>query len=633
MIKAYLDSYNKITVLVNKNYCNGNIQSLCLLTAFGLQDIGKIEFKEEKQDYIQYEMYSEFEFQLGGEYYLVDEKGLKILLMYRYITKCERFIKETFTNDYLGYEYSKERTTFNLWAPISAEIILVIDDNKYFKMERNNNIFRYTIEEDMDGRNYYFLVKNNGIYNKVLDPYSYSYNFDQSASVVIDLNDLIKNKQIDKSKKSKVIYEANVGDFSSFKNIKYKSKFLGIIDNDSMKYLNNLGIEYLQLMPINYFNGNTYNNDSFYSWGHNPCLFGVPHPNYVYNLEDSKSVINECKMMINMLHSEGIKVVMNVGFANMSNKEDNSLNLIVPHYYVLDNNEMYSASLDSEALMAKRLILDMCIRWVKLYGIDGFKFDSISTLSYEIINEVYDSLKQIKKEIVVYGDGLEKPHSLKEDISATLINVDKMKNIGLFNEYYRESLQRDNIKEDVVKGNCVKNNKLHFSKLQSVNYIESYKGYESYGLQFCVESKDEEVKKKQLFKTLVVLLSNGYSFIRSGQEMLKHRKELNSFDENLDDINMFDWNKLCKHNKEVELVEKMIKLREKHNLFSVDYEYKDANGIINLKSNDLEIVMNLSNDDIKVNDDEVILATNNKTLKKYDLAVYKRKGGKVCLKN
>lgn len=632
MIKAYLDSYNKINVYVSKNYYSGKINSLYLSTQYGPVKLPDLVYKSEDKFNIEYYIEIKEEFELGKEYYLIDQYGFRFLLEYRYIVKDKRFIKETYTDKYLGCNCNSNKTSFSLWAPISSEVILFAD-NSYYKMIRENNVFRYEINKNLMNTEYYFLVKNNGKFNKVLDPYSYSYNFDQSASVAIDLDQIMKAKPISVSKESKVIYETSVRDFSSSRKIKYRGKFLGMIDSESLEYMDNLGIEYLQLMPINYFNGDVYNNDNFYNWGYNPNLFGVPHPNYVYNLEDSSAVVNECVEMVNKLHEKGIKVVIDVVFNHLEGRDDNNLNLVVPNYYYMIRNEKFSngsycgVDLDSKALMMKRLIKDMCKRWVKLYGIDGFRFDLMGILDCSTMNELYDELKIFNKDIIIYGEGWNMPSLMEENEKATIDNARKIRNIGLFNDYYRESLKYDYLGESVIKGDYANDGIIKYKFDQSINYLECHDNYTYYDLQKYIELRDEKFAiKRQLFKNLIILISNGYAFIHAGQEFFATKKGNGNSYCSLDDINTFDWNRLYKYNKEINLIEKMIKIREKYNLFSIDYKYFNENNLITLKANGIEIVINLSDKKIGFSNKEILLTTNSERLDKYDLVVYKSKG-------
>jgi len=386
----------------------------------------------------------------------------------------------------------------------------------------------------------------------------------------------------------------------------------------------------LQLMPINHFNGDVYNCDAFYNWGYNPYLYGVAHPNYVYDLENPYSVINECKTMINKLHEKGMKVTIDVVFNHLENREDNILNLIVPHYYYLmkdgkvSNGSFCGVDLDSSAPMMNRFIKDMCKRWVKLYDVDGFRFDLLGILDYKTVNEVYEELKSIKPYIFIYGEGWNMPSLMNEEDKAIMTNAKKMKNVSFFNDYYRESLKYDYIGENVVGGKYFLDNKEYFGFDQSINYLECHDNYTYFDLQTYVELRDEQFAlKRQIFKNLIILLSNGYAFYHSGQEFFRTKKGCENSYCKSDDINMFDWNRMYKYSKEVNLIEKMIKIREKNNLFATKYEYKNESGIISLSNDDIRIVINMSDKVVQLAKKEILLATNKKQLSKYDLVIYK----------
>ena len=124
-------------------------------------------------------------------------------------------------------------------------------------------------------------------------------------------------------------------------------------------------------------------------------------------------------------------------------------------------------------------------------------------------------------------------------------------------------------------------------------------------------------------KNLVILLSNGYAFFHSGQEFFRTKKGCENSYCKLDDVNMFDWNRMYKYNKEVNLIEKMIKIREKHNLFASKYEYSEESGIINLKNDNINVVINMSDKVVRLDKKEILLTTNKKQLEKYDLVIYK----------
>ena len=57
---------------------------------------------------------------------------------------------------------------------------------------------------------------------------------------------------------------------------------------------------------------------------------------------------------------------------------------------------------------------------------------------------------------------------------------------------------------------------------------------------------------------------------------------------------------MYKYSKEVNIVEKMIKIREKHNLFASKYEYHNESDIITLTNNDIRVVINMSNKFVQI---------------------------------
>ena len=304
--------------------------------------------------------------------------------------------------------------------------------------------------------------------------------------------------------------------------------------------------------------------------------------------------------------------------------------MIVPYYfYLMDDKKISNGSfcgvdLDSTAPMMNRLIKDICIRWIRLYDVDGFRFDLLGILDYKTINEVYDELKSIKSNVFVYGEGWNMPSLMKEEDKAIITNANKMNSIAFFNDYYRESLKYDYLGENVISGNYVLNNKTYFDFSKSINYLECHDNHTYYDLQTYVELRDEKFAlKRQTLKNLIILISNGYAFYHSGQEFFRTKRGCENSYCSSDDINKFDWDRMCKYIKEVNVIEKMIKLREKYNLFASKYEYLNENDIISLKNGDVRIVINMSSKNVQLEKKEILLTTNKEKLNKYDLVIYK----------
>lgn len=140
---------------------------------------------------------------------------------------------------------------------------------------------------------------------------------------------------------------------------------------DSLNYLENLGVNAIELMPVNEFEGNI-------SWGYNPS-FHMALDKYYGDIETFKMFIDEC-------HSRGIAVILDAVFnhafsqsplcqlywdsPNFKPSSDNPwLNTDATHDY----NVGYDFNHDSEDT---RDFMDRVNSyWVEEFKIDGFRFD------------------------------------------------------------------------------------------------------------------------------------------------------------------------------------------------------------------------------------------------------------------
>ncbi|MCP5062319.1 MAG: T9SS type A sorting domain-containing protein [Ignavibacteriae bacterium] len=144
---------------------------------------------------------------------------------------------------------------------------------------------------------------------------------------------------------------------------------------DTLDYLDNLGINVIELMPVNEFEGND-------SWGYNPSFYFAVDKNYGAS-KDLKRFIDEC-------HSRGIAViidmVLNHSFAQNPmvqlyfDKYAN--NEIVSHpnspwYNVSSPNRSFywGADFNHESPYTKKFIDRVNTYWLSEFKIDGFRFD------------------------------------------------------------------------------------------------------------------------------------------------------------------------------------------------------------------------------------------------------------------
>jgi len=163
--------------------------------------------------------------------------------------------------------------------------------------------------------------------------------------------------------KDLIIYELLVRDFTR------EHSYASVID--TLPYLEKLGINAIELMPVNEFEGNN-------SWGYNPS--------YYFAADKYYGTKNELKRLIDSCHARGIAViidmVLNHSFgqsplvrlywdaANNSPQPWNRwFNPIAKHDY----NVGYD--MDHESLHTKAFSRRVMKFWLEEYLVDGFRFD------------------------------------------------------------------------------------------------------------------------------------------------------------------------------------------------------------------------------------------------------------------
>lgn len=140
---------------------------------------------------------------------------------------------------------------------------------------------------------------------------------------------------------------------------------------DTLHYLKTLGINAIELMPINEFEGNE-------SWGYNPSFYFAPDK-YYGTKEALKSFIDECHkigiavimdMVLN--HSFGQSPMVRMYFNQTTGKPASN-----NPWFNIDATHPYNVGYDfNHESMYTQLFVDTVLRyWIREYKIDGYRFD------------------------------------------------------------------------------------------------------------------------------------------------------------------------------------------------------------------------------------------------------------------
>ena len=359
--------------------------------------------------------------------------------------ELESFISEAFKKEYhtdkpLGAFCGPEGTRIDLWAPTAEAVFLHFypsgnDSNaiETIPMDKGKQgVWSFRTSRNLDGCYYDFDVTVDRKTRRTADPYAKACGVNGNRSMVIDLKKTNpEGWEADKAPglaAEQVIYELHVKDFSwdpagGF-DAKDRGKFSALCRRGTtllrdgrhptgIDYLKRLGVTHIQLMPIyDYGSVDERNWENGYNWGYDPVNYNVPEGSYSSDPYHGEVRIRELKQMIQCLHKEGFRVIMDVVY-NHTYAADSWLERTVPGYFyrqksdgTLSNGSGCGNDIASERSMCAKYIFDSCLYWVREYHIDGFRFDLMGLLDQELLESVQNALdaEYGEGEKLIYGE-------------------------------------------------------------------------------------------------------------------------------------------------------------------------------------------------------------------------------------
>ena len=292
-----------------------------------------------------------------------------------------------------GVNVNGNEATFVLFAPGKKSVVLLADFNQYapsneYMMKKDGDYFWTTVSGLEEGVEYGYQYLVDGTIKigdpyatKILDPWNDKW---ISASVYPNLkaypaeytSDIVSVFELNPAEytwtatsyerpaeNSLAIYELLIRDFTEEGSINAVTA--------KLDYLETLGVNAIELMPIQEFDGND-------SWGYNPCFFFAADK--AYGTEEAyKNFIDEC-------HKRDIAVIIDVVFnhatgqhpyakmwwdggANKTASNNPFFNVDAPHNWSVfhDFNHTYAQTV--------AYIDDVLEYWMEEYNVDGFRFD------------------------------------------------------------------------------------------------------------------------------------------------------------------------------------------------------------------------------------------------------------------
>lgn len=413
------------------------------------------------------------------------EKVIKKTIATTTIYDTNKFISTyTYDGDDLGVNYTKTKSTFKVWAPTSSDVKLYLytvgviygdawDTNtavnnmhSTYQMEAlGKGVWGLTIEKDLEGKFYTYLVTNSSGVKEVCDPYARAAGLNGNRAAIVDFSktnpegwdslptkwDKVSGYDIN-SPVDLITYEAHVRDLTnsstwkidddlSTKDVnesslteKYRTTYKGLIYKGTtyteggvtvktgFDHLEELGVNAIQLLPVfdqdnveRYYrtpaNGGT--SLGGYNWGYNPKNYTVVEGAYSTNPINPKTRITEFKEMVQAFANNANKtrIIMDVVYNHTSSVSSSNLTGLVPGYFYRTNQAGFYTNgsgcgneTNTGRIMMERLMISSVKFWASEYKVKGFRFDLMQLINKTAMKHLAAELKTIDPDIVIYGE-------------------------------------------------------------------------------------------------------------------------------------------------------------------------------------------------------------------------------------
>jgi pullulanase len=570
-------------------------------------------------------------------------KHLKTILVLAYIsvlsTSFKPANKSSASGEYpvyngndLGVSWSPEQTVFKIWAPTASAVKLRLyaagEGGKALQTfnltKAQEGVWELTLNQDLKNQYYTLQTNINGHWLKERpDIYAKAVGVNGKRGMVVDLASTnpkkwaLDKKPVQKNFTDIIIYELHVRDLSMSANsgIEHKGKFLGLAETKTkspdgtitgLDHIKSLGVTHVHLLPSFDYNSidETKPEASEYNWGYDPLNYNVPEGSYATDPYDGNVRIREFKKMVQTLHANGLRVILDVVYNHTCDTSAN-FNQFVPGYFYRHNaNGTYSNATGcgnetaSEKAMMRNYMIQSVVYWAKEYHLDGFRFDLMGVHDIETMNDISAALHKIDPTIFIYGEGWTAGNSpLAEDLRAVKKNAYKLDKIAVFSDDIRDGLRggwsdvkskgfvsgapgmTESVKFGIVgsvQHPQVDYTKVNYSKApwaaepyQTITYVSCHDDntlWDRLKIANSNASEAELIKMDKLANT-VVFTSQGVAFLHAGEEMLRTKNGVANSYKSPDAINQLDWARKAKYKEVFNYYKSLIALRKHHPAF------------------------------------------------------------------
>lgn len=275
---------------------------------------------------------------------------------------------------------------FSVWAPIPGRVQVDVDGSLHPMTRSDDGWWRAVLDAHVDSRYGFVLDDDDTVLPDPRSPrqpdgvHDRSQLWDPSTAAWTD------SDWEGKSTEGAVIYELHVGTFTT------EGTFDSAIEK--LDYLIELGVDLIELMPVNSFSGT-------HGWGYDGVLW--------YSVHETYGGPDGLVRLVDACHARGLGVLIDAVFNHLGPSGN-----YLPRYgpYLTEANTGWGQGINvsgADADDVRQYILDCALRWMKDFHADGLRLDAVHALADHTAIHI---LEELSTETEALSEQLGRPLSL-----------------------------------------------------------------------------------------------------------------------------------------------------------------------------------------------------------------------------
>ncbi|WP_314589580.1 type I pullulanase [Paenibacillus terrigena] len=579
----------------------------------------------------------------------------------------------------LGVTYQAAASTFKVWAPTAKQVTVLLYDNpaaaqdeptstRVLTRDEQSGVWSQIVQGNLEGKYYMYLVEfASGLKTYALDPYAKASAVNSEKSAIVNLaatdpagwNPDIKPPMVEPT--DAVLYELHTRDFSMDENsgisANHRGKFMAFTETGTtvpgrpdvptgIDHLKELGITHVHLLPFYDFGSVNERKvddptapERKFNWGYDPVNYNVPEGSYATNSsdEDPAKRITEMKSMVQALHNNGIRIVLDVVYNHTYTtgltSEFSVFDKIVPGYFYRSNErgEFTNGSgvgneVASERPMVSKYIKDSVKYLAEEYNVDGFRFDLMALIDINTMKSLTKELKQADPSMIIYGEPWSGGTSALPSELLTVKGKQRGTGFAVFNDNIRGAIKggsdddstgfatgASGQEEAIIRGVEGSTSEITDNPTETINYVTAHDNLNLWDKVLKTQHKDGQIKtdpfatlteanvldnetvKRSLLANGIIFTSQGIPFMHAGDEMLRSKFGDHNSYASSDEVNKMRWEQKAKYQPVFDYVQGLIELRKTHPAFRMTTKQAVAANLQVMQKKDNIVAFQLKN--------------------------------------